>query len=450
MVLGEQVAEVLAHSQGFSLSEMNVNPLLDKWFVAKSKYINRWGGDLIKEIPNFSIELSYDERQALIDEFVDWIARVLGLEDLANFINENGVNAFFENKVVKASEKAKEGEKLVRAFRHFISDPKVLDKAQTKASMIIQEGVVTGTLCLSVHPLDYLSSSENAHNWRSCHSLDGEYRAGNLSYMVDSSTLVCYLKSETDKPISRFPSSVPWNSKKWRMLVFMSQDGSAMFAGRQYPFSTDPNHLLPYILSLLGEKVGRWTNFHNDSLKEFNFKDGTTSWMWSTICMKDQLVPTHYLIKEPEDVLFFNDLLRSTCYKPYYAWRRSLVGLDFRDFLEEPMFRIGEEVPCPICGKGRLVNSEIMCCVDCFNEMYPDKDRCSCVLCGSEMQSQEAHMTYNFLHPEWNSSDICDECFDCNADVYICENCGTAWYDPDKEHEDPFICPFCSDDSVED
>ena len=28
---------------------------------------------------------------------------------------------------------------------------------------------------------DYLSLSENAFNWRSCHALDGEYRAGNLS-----------------------------------------------------------------------------------------------------------------------------------------------------------------------------------------------------------------------------------------------------------------------------
>ena len=48
--------------------------------------------------------------------------------------------------------------------------------------MILQDVKVSGDLVLSVHPLDYLSISDNNHNWYSCHSLDGEYGAGNLGY----------------------------------------------------------------------------------------------------------------------------------------------------------------------------------------------------------------------------------------------------------------------------
>ena len=73
-----------------------------------------------------------------------------------------------------------------------------------------------------MHPLDYLSLSENTYNWRSCHSLDGEYRAGNLSYMMDKSTVICYLKSNDDVILSNFGPEVKWNSKKWRVLLYFS------------------------------------------------------------------------------------------------------------------------------------------------------------------------------------------------------------------------------------
>ena len=85
--------------------------------------------------------------------------------------------------------------KLVRAFKFFETDKELLNEIQSVASMIIQEDKIEGTLCLSVHPLDFISSSENTHNWRSCHALDGEYRAGNLSYMLDKTTVMCYLNS---------------------------------------------------------------------------------------------------------------------------------------------------------------------------------------------------------------------------------------------------------------
>ena len=85
--------------------------------------------------------------------------------------------------------------------------------------MILQEDKIEGTLCFSVHPLDFLSSSENTYNWRSCHSLDGEFCAGNLSYMADSATMICYLKSDKEEILPRFPEDIPWNNKKWRVFL---------------------------------------------------------------------------------------------------------------------------------------------------------------------------------------------------------------------------------------
>ena len=89
-------------------------------------------------------------------------------------------NSFYDNIVTDSDySPAPKGMKLVRAFKYFEKNKIVLEEIQNLASRYLQEDKVKGTLCFSVHPLDFLSLSENTYNWRSCHSLDGEYRAGN-------------------------------------------------------------------------------------------------------------------------------------------------------------------------------------------------------------------------------------------------------------------------------
>ena len=134
-------------------------------------------------------------------------------------------------------------ESLIESFlekqaSNFEEDEKTLSAMQDYASTVIQENKITGKLCISVHPLDYLSSSENTYKWKSCHSLNGEYRAGNLSYMCDTSTIICYIKGEEEAKLPNFPSDVLWNSKKWRVLLNISDYKDIVFAGRQYPFSS--------------------------------------------------------------------------------------------------------------------------------------------------------------------------------------------------------------------
>jgi hypothetical protein len=60
----------------------------------------------------------------------------------------------------------------------------------------LQQNKITGRLCFSVHPLDFLSMSENNCGWRSCQALDGDFRAAALAYMIDSSTVVAYIEEE--------------------------------------------------------------------------------------------------------------------------------------------------------------------------------------------------------------------------------------------------------------
>ena len=53
--------------------------------------------------------------------------------------------------------------------------------------------------------------------------------------MCDSSTLICYLRSDEETKLPRFPDDVLWNNKKWRMLIHISEEKGMVFFGRQYP-----------------------------------------------------------------------------------------------------------------------------------------------------------------------------------------------------------------------
>lgn len=155
-------------------------------------------------------------------------------------------DGFFNNEVmydyVYNEKKITKGMKLSKSFKFFFSELDLLRSIQDKYSEYIQQEKITGQLCISVHPLDFLSSSENTHGWRSCHSLDGEFRAGNLSYMCDNNTLICYLRSDEETKLPRFPDDVPWNNKKWRMLIHISNERGMVFFGRQYPMEIEGIH----------------------------------------------------------------------------------------------------------------------------------------------------------------------------------------------------------------
>ena len=193
------VDAVLATASGIDVDCFHTDDLLDKWYEGKQYFIKCWNGKLIWEYPTpITFKIGSKEKSSLFNEFLAYIASY-DSNGLYRFLCRQGVDAFYSNKVVydivgNNDKKVCAGAKLIKAFKHFETDPKLLDMFQTRASMMIQEDKIEGILCLSVHPLDYLSSSENTYNWRSCHALNGDYAAGNYSYMVDDSTVICYLR----------------------------------------------------------------------------------------------------------------------------------------------------------------------------------------------------------------------------------------------------------------
>ena len=228
----QQVYDIIQHSQ--NIEEPKVDKLLNNWQTNKAKFLEAFGGPIYK-VGFVDLHLTVDGKHRKVDDFIDRILRVYNNLDLAHFIESNE-DGFFNNTVIFSPNKdIPKGMKLLKAFKYYCDSDIELKDLQNEASRMIQEDKISGDLYFSVHPVDFLSSSENDCNWRSCHALDGEYRAGNLSYMQDCSTFMAYITSSNESYLPHFPHSVPWNSKKWRMLLHISEDWDFLFAGRQYP-----------------------------------------------------------------------------------------------------------------------------------------------------------------------------------------------------------------------
>lgn len=441
-VIEQQFKDVIEFSQGF---RPKTTKLFENWYVNKKPFIEMFGNQLIYEVPTkLQFSLNENIKRRKMSEFISEIRRRYHNIPLNRFLDQLTVEEFYGNKLEKPYEDSgialSTGNKVVKAFKYFEENSAILEKIQQEASAIIQEDKIEGILCFSVHPLDYLSSSENGCGWRSCHSLDGEFRAGNLSYMTDESTVVCYLKEEKEKKLPNFPSDVPWNSKKWRVLLHISLANGFMFAGRQYPFS-DESYL--DIVRLYLRKAfpqfahcSFWSNLYHTALGPIPLN---YNYFMSNRCLypKELVIEDVYAGDSP---LHYNDLLRSSVYiKPYYCdfWYSSYEMNKHK----EMKLKIGNKVPCLYCEKEYIEDSELMVCVDCESTAYRQFDAfCDC--CNNGMYYEDT------LYQLENEQLICEACF--NEFAVACSRCGHYIYTengvvvPNNKQEMEYMCACCA------
>ena len=437
----EKIKKVLQYSQGAG-SDKAVEKLVEKWYEAKHDILEAWGGEPILEFGEVNFELSPAEKAKALETLCDRLDTEYDAFDLSSFIRAQN-DGFWNNLVLKEYQYhdiiIPRGMKLIKAFKFFEEDLVLLDKYQTMASMVIQQDKIKGTLCLSVHPLDYLSISENDYNWRSCHALDGDYRTGNLSYMMDKSTIICYLRGKEKAKLPDFPVDVPWNSKKWRVLIFLSTDWKAMFAGRQYPFVADRalEIIQPFIAQSLCTNPSDWSNWHDDKLSNWQFKTGNSDDCGlddQYIIIRGNLLPLHFgnLIEQRKYTYYFNDLTESHYYSPYYCWYR------WRG-TEDPHWIIGEPTFCINCGEDHCCDSGSMLCKDCELNMgsLDDEDTIAfCNCCGRRCFIEDgSYVGGDFL---------CENCY--NTETEDCACCGTRHYRDQLRFSHKLngrVCQYC-------
>lgn len=121
-------------------------------------------------------------------------------------------------------------------------------------SNILGKRKTTGTLCLSIHPLDYLTMSDNENGWDSCMNWRnaGCWRIGTVEMMNSPAVVVAYLKSHKEMRFFDYE----WNSKKWRNLFIVDKNFIAGIKGYPYQDTYLDETCIDMLMDLAEKNLG--------------------------------------------------------------------------------------------------------------------------------------------------------------------------------------------------
>lgn len=171
-------------------------------------------------------------------------------------------NEWREDTSIVHGVKIQKGAKVIRTLKKVLesfNDEEGLamfEEFRNAHSLVLNQKKLTGELCLSIHPMDFMTMSDNDEGWDSCMSWTGcgDYRQGTVEMMNSPYVVIGYLHNPEE------PMNVAygkWNSKKWRCLYIVSKD--IIIQVREYPYCNDGlNGECLKWLKTLCEDYGEW------------------------------------------------------------------------------------------------------------------------------------------------------------------------------------------------
>lgn len=248
-----------------------------------------------------------------------------------------------------------------------------------KHSQALNQKKLKGRLTLSIHPLDYMTMSDNECDWSSCMSWkeDGCYRQGTVEMMNSPMVLVAYLESVNNPMTIPLPDGKVeyWNNKKWRELFIVNNN--IICEIKSYPYRN--KYITGEVLTWLKEldnKV-RAENLFGQMIREVEGTEYEDYWsedyhafdVYNSPAGSDYVIE-HQITVKPSTTLMYNDFNRGHFgYFPRYVENRSNTHIEFC---------YSGESECMICGaagENFSWDSEgDTICLDCSG--YRRCDRC--------------------------------------------------------------------------
>ena len=254
-------------------------------------------------------------------------------------------------------------------------------------SMVLNQKKLEGELCLSIHPLDYMTMSDNECDWTSCMSWqgEGEYRLGTVEMMNSPCVVMAYLKSSRDMQWN--PAS--WSNKKWRQLYVVNQD--LIIGNRQYPYNNeDCNKIaLDWLYELAVKNCG-WNVYNNTPIEISNYAYNKVGEKDFHLCLE-----THYM---------YND------------FSRGFLAYVSNNIKSEYYLNFSGPAECMSCGTTDLnfddkSDSNRLCCYTCDHVVR-------CYECGDIIDASCSN--------EVDGVHLCSYCF--KQYTYNCPICGDTHY----------------------
>lgn len=311
-----------------------VEQYLDLWAYQKYEYYILFGNKLSIEIPIEQPMTKKQMREILIDlkmkypKYAPWI-NMFETEDYV--LNSVG---YVSSNVSSYVDYCKTGMKLSGFFSKLFKD----EQFDLDLSKVLQNKLVKGFITISIDPYDYLTSSINKHDWRSCHRItDGEWGTGSLSYLLDDATLIAYKHSGKEYDYDFFGFKFSGNSKTFRQCIYFDKASCNMIFGRTYPSNSNDDIVCQTVKTLLFNQVEQHFNLEKD--QEWLVMRDDMEGEYEDVC------ELHYSDVENDYPYTFARLLNS---------KRQVAD-----------FKVGYNVPCLICGDDVHSSGPNGLCCDC-------------------------------------------------------------------------------------
>lgn len=304
-----------------------------------------------------------------------------------------------------------------------------LDDFILALSRIKNDLTIKGNLVFSIHPMDFMTMSDNSSDWSSCMSWkgDGCYRAGTVEMMNSNNVVCCYLESRhpfifTDVSYIEHKGEkvedYTWNNKKWRQLAYVTKD--IIVTGKAYPYQKKELSLA--ILNGLGalakENIG-WTYDYGPQLyKDMLHISGTITFEKAHSYIYENRMTKKNILFESKGM--YNDMLNDHD-TAYYCIRNKVK--------HNKIISYSGKALCTTCG-GKLLTCE-SCYGQEYNDRYEDAGNLKCYTCITEGTCRDCG-TYlgkgNLIKCKRYLTTFyyCQECLD--KYYKKCPGCG-GWYD---------------------
>lgn len=272
-------------------------------------------------------------------------------------------------------------------------------------SQILNQKDLGGNLTISIHPLDYMTMSDNSYGWESCMSWENEggYRQGTVEMMNSRSVVIAYLSGEDKLRIG----DDFWNSKKWRQLFVV--DHNVIAGVKDYPYHNEQLGLevVKWLKELVAEKIG-WTY---DEIIPYSFG------------AQDSKVYLDYLPEEKNG--FSLEFASGSMYNDFGCLDKHWMCFS-TDIDPDEIHSSGRETwrSCylPIHYSGA---SQCMICGDTRTDFEDE----SCLACQECQDRQRCDCCDDIASEVWSidGMQLCEYCWENR--VYECSSCGEEHYD---------------------
>lgn len=295
-----------------------------------------------------------------------------------------------------------------------------IEQLANDVSVINNNSKVNATISISIHPLDYLTMSDNDCGWQSCMSweTDGCYHAGTVEMMNSPCVVVAYL--EASEPLHRNlykDNHWEWNNKRWRCLFIV--DKNFICGVKQYPY--EDNALLDTIVFWLAD------------LAEENL-----GWQYSKVIQRGmEAIRPDGKRQDFCTGLMYKDIHSTNI--PAIVWSET-----FDDTLTR-YYDYSAPAYCPICGEP-LEIAELTTCPRCEGWIR-------CEGCGDWIQgdSDYAYWVGDACYCENCHNDLYERCCWCDEDIHYDETIAlNAAYTFDEISYVAHITNYCCEDCLED